>query len=324
MSQYETEQEGISRDGAIGTILFHALLLLMLFIGTMSIMPAEEKEMGGMLINFGTSDAGSGEVQPMTSEPVAAMEESETAESEPSSAAEEPAQKTPDTAIDNKVQTTKDENAPALPVKERKKKKDTEKKESKKKKEAEEAAKKKAKEKEEQKKKKAAAEAQKNKPKDEPKEKVQPKTEAPKKQEVDASALFKGNKNSKSKSQGSSNDSETDLGKVMGDVDIADNSGTQSSGLGKSGVGFSLGNRRLLDIPNITDSSQETGIVVITIKVDREGNVIDAQYTTAGSTTASAALKKKAIAAAKKAKFSSEVNANPVQTGSLTFNFKVR
>ena len=323
MSQYGTEQEGISRDGAIGTILFHALLLLMLFIGTMSIMPAEEKEMGGMLINFGTNDAGSGEVQPMTSEPLAAMEESELAESEPSSAAEEPAQKTPDTAIDNKVQTTKNEDAPALPVKERKKKKDTEKKESKKKKAAEEEAKKQAKEKAE-KKKSVKEKTQKDKPKDEPKEKIQPKTEATKKQEVDASALFKGNKNSKSKSQGNSSDSDTDLGKVMGDVDIADNSGSQSSGMSNSGVGFSLGSRRLLNIPNITDSSQETGTVVITIKVDREGNVIDAQYTTAGSTTASAALKKKAIAAAKKAKFSSEVNANPVQTGSLTFNFKVR
>jgi TonB family protein len=324
MSQYGTEQEGISRDGAIGTILFHALLLLMLFIGTLSIMPAEDKEMGGMLINFGTSDDGSGEVQPMTDEPLAAAEESEMAESQASSEAAEPAQKTPDTAIDNKVQTTKDENAPALPVKELKKKKDTEKKESKKKKAAEAEAKKKAKEKAEEKKKKAAAEAQKNKPKDEPKEKVQPKTEAVKKQEVDASALFKGKKNSQSKSQGNSNDSDGDLGKVMGDVDIADNSGIQSGGLGNSGVGFSLGNRRLLNIPNITDSSQETGIVVISIRVDREGNVIDAQYTTSGSTTGSAALKKKAIAAARKAKFSSEVNANPVQTGSLTFNFKVK
>jgi protein TonB len=65
-----------SRSGIIGTIIVHLLLLLLvIFFGMPYQDPPPENE-GAMLINFGTSDNGSGDEQP--SEPVSATSESVT------------------------------------------------------------------------------------------------------------------------------------------------------------------------------------------------------------------------------------------------------
>mgnify|MGYP003346591612 CR=1 FL=1 len=52
----------------------------------------------------------------------------------------------------------------------------------------------------------------------------------------------------------------------------------------------------------VNDNSQETGIVVITITVDKNGNVISANGPARGSTTTSANLLKKSKEAAEKMK----------------------
>ncbi|MCO6500392.1 MAG: energy transducer TonB [Vicingus serpentipes] len=60
----EIIQDKNSRSGLIGTILIHLLLLLLFLQFGMPYQDPPEENQGGMIINFGTSDDGSGEEQP--------------------------------------------------------------------------------------------------------------------------------------------------------------------------------------------------------------------------------------------------------------------
>lgn len=321
MSKYLNETEPkISRDGVIGTTIFHALLLLFfVFMGMTAAWTPPEEE--GVLINFGTADYGWGEVQPHTN-PEPAVAEAQPAEAEPEESTPppaEPAKQIPKPVVDNKVVTTDDPEAPALPEKERVKKADPKKTETKKptKKETKPTPKPKPKPK-------PTPKPKKDTPKKDDSKSTQTTPTPPKKEEpkIDENALFKGGKTS-STSQGNTPGKSGDMGSNMGDVDISTNKGNESHGPGKDGVGYSLSGRKLLGI-NVNDNSQEVGTVVVRIKVNRQGQVIDAQYMSAGSTTTSTALRSKAIAAAKKAKFNAEPNAQQIQQGTITFRFKVQ
>ncbi len=94
---------------------------------------------------------------------------------------------------------------------------------------------------------------------------------------------------------------------------------------GGSGYSFNLSGRTvLLAPPKIEDNSQQTARIVIEIGVNRNGTVISAtpvyKY---GATTAVGPLAEKAAAAAMKVKFSPNPDANEVQYGTITFNFKL-
>ncbi len=93
--------------------------------------------------------------------------------------------------------------------------------------------------------------------------------------------------------------------------------------VGTGNVGGGLSNRGVLSSPRITDNSQEQGTVVIKVCVDRNGKVISAEYTQNGSTTNSANLRKKAIANAKRWKFSKS-NAVDKQCGTIKYTFKLQ
>jgi hypothetical protein len=93
-----------------------------------------------------------------------------------------------------------------------------------------------------------------------------------------------------------------------------------STGSGR--VGGGLGNRSVLHEPKINDKSQKTGIVVISVCVDKTGKVIKADYTQKGSTTTDSELKEIARKAALQFKFTlSEIEE---QCGTITVDFKVR
>ncbi len=64
----EIIQDKNSRSGLIGTILVHLLLLLMFLSFGMTYQDPPEPNEGSMMINFGTSDEGSGEVESEESE----------------------------------------------------------------------------------------------------------------------------------------------------------------------------------------------------------------------------------------------------------------
>jgi protein TonB len=70
----EIIKEKNSRSGIIGTIIVHLVLLLLFMTFGMPYQDPPPENVGAMLINFGTSDTGSGDEQP--TEPVSAASES--------------------------------------------------------------------------------------------------------------------------------------------------------------------------------------------------------------------------------------------------------
>ncbi|HEY1038884.1 MAG TPA: energy transducer TonB [Bacteroidia bacterium] len=87
------------------------------------------------------------------------------------------------------------------------------------------------------------------------------------------------------------------------------------------GSGYSLAGRKALSLPKVNDSKEE-GIVVVTIKVNKEGKVIEAEPNGRGTNTSSAALKSKARQAALSAVFSPAPNGFDEQIGTITFKFE--
>ena len=91
---------------------------------------------------------------------------------------------------------------------------------------------------------------------------------------------------------------------------------------GSGRVGGGLGNRGVLHEPRISDASQKTGRVVISVCVDKNGKVIKADYTQKGSTTTDSELKEIAKKAALQFKFTdSDIEE---QCGTITVDFKIR
>lgn len=90
---------------------------------------------------------------------------------------------------------------------------------------------------------------------------------------------------------------------------------------GGKGTRWSLRGRKMLVKPSLVDDSQEEGIVVVEIKVDKAGNVVYANPGVRGSTTSSAVLFSKARQAALKAKFNPSPEGVEEQKGTISFNF---
>ncbi len=98
-----------------------------------------------------------------------------------------------------------------------------------------------------------------------------------------------------------------------------------TGGTGNSGNSFSLSGRSLSSaLPVPSYDVNEEGRVVVQIDVNRQGVVTSAKATLTGSTTRNTTL----IAAAEKAARQARFNANPdapfTQTGTITYNFKMR
>lgn len=87
------------------------------------------------------------------------------------------------------------------------------------------------------------------------------------------------------------------------------------------GISFNLEGRikQFLSMPEKVKN--HSGIVVVEIKVDREGNVVDAISGVKGSTTLDAGLLKAAKEAADKTKFERKPEAPEFQKGFITYNF---
>jgi TonB family protein len=152
---------------------------------------------------------------------------------------------------------------------------------------------------------------------------------------VDPRALYQG-KNTKSTSQGTSASGTGDQGDKNGDP-FSKYTGKNGNGTGPgegdgtgpgkgsgNGISFDLSGRRMVRQPIIDDKSQETGKVVVSITVDKSGNVTEARPGARGSTTTSAYLFEKAKEAAMKAKFSPNSDGADIQKGTMTFVFLVQ
>ena len=87
---------------------------------------------------------------------------------------------------------------------------------------------------------------------------------------------------------------------------------------------YSLKGRIMLNKPSIIDSSLETGVITIRIKVDRNGKVISAAGPAQGSTTTSSHLVMLSRKAAMECLFDASPNFPEEQFGTLTFTFKIK
>jgi outer membrane biosynthesis protein TonB len=260
--EYISDKE--KRSGLIGTILFHTILLLIfLFFGLTYPVPRPEQ---GILVNFGTSDQGMGDVQPDVSG------DNNTPQEEMVATPTDPTQAS---ASEQEILTQ--ENLETIEVKEQKKKTKTEK---------------------------------------------EPVKEVEKEEQKISDELSKTLEALKKKNQqGGGSEGTTDKAGDQGKID-GSKDGTAYEG-GGSGKGFSyqLSGRKMTSAPRIDDNSQEEGKVVVTIKVDRNGKVIEARPGARGTTTTSALLFRKAKESAEKTEFSANPNAPEIQTGEITFIF---
>jgi outer membrane biosynthesis protein TonB len=97
--------------------------------------------------------------------------------------------------------------------------------------------------------------------------------------------------------------------------------GTGIDGLDKDGIKINLVGRRVSKKPSISVNSNDVGIVVVNITVDRAGNVIKAEPGARGTTTLNLDKLQKAKKAALDTKFSAKADGPEEQYGTMTVSF---
>ncbi len=288
-----------SAQGFIGTFLVHTIAIaLLLLINLSASLPELENE--GLLINFGNSQDGFGSSEPMINY------ENAVVISLPS---ETKIQK----AEDKKILTQDFEDAPAIEVKKKTKDKEIKKKvtpineETKVKKEV--TVKKEIQD---------TKVTETSKPIEEIKQPV-----------VNKKALFPGKATDAGTSGEGITGKEGNQGSLEGSPDSDNRTGGATGGNGTGegegkgkGISFNLGGRKSLSLPKPDYLKQKQGIVVVTVTVDKQGNVTKAIPGAKGTTTLDEDLQKAAVKAALTAKFDVSPNAPAFQTGTITYVFK--
>ncbi len=135
------------------------------------------------------------------------------------------------------------------------------------------------------------------------------------KKQVNKSALYSANNGSTS----------TSIGEKSGKGTMGSTQGSQFSDNHTITDGFSLDGRNIVGtLPRPRYTSNNEGRVVVNIQVNKEGKVTAATYRASGSTTSDSRLVSEAIAAARKARFNRDAGAKFIQTGTITYIYKVR
>ncbi|MEC8883853.1 MAG: energy transducer TonB [Bacteroidota bacterium] len=259
------------------SIIYVLFLILLFFAGLTYLDPPPES---GIAINFGTSDVGSGTIQPQAA-----------VESAPRNTTPEPPQVEKSTEVKEEVVTQETEEAPVI--------KEEPKKEIKK-----------------------PVEQQPKKTETKPVEAKKPDPK-PDKSTTDAlSSILNGPKSSGTERGGEGNDNQAgDKGDPNGDPNASSYYG---NGKGLDGDGnYQLGGRKALSKPQRVQDCNEAGIVVVSIEVDRNGNVIKATPGVRGTTNNSRCLLDPAKAAALATKFNPDTDAPSRQIGKIVYKFSL-
>ncbi len=282
------------KKGIIGTSILHIVLLILLIVVAFAPpKPPETEE--GIMVNFGTDETGLGMIEP--SPPPVQQE-----------ASVPPPKAAPKVQNDEPLLTQNNEEAPEV------KKLDPE--VEKKRLEKVEADRKQKEQLESERKKKLAEEAER---------KI---IEAEQKRQAD---IMNNTRDAlaNSKNAGTTSTSEGEAGGKgnqgvqTGSVD-SKNRG-EGSGLGNQGnISYDLGGRRSLSLPIPDYIYQEQGKVVVEVRVDKSGKVIQAIPGIKGSTILDDYLLKVAKEAALKARFEAKSDAPAVQKGTITYNFMLK
>ncbi len=295
MSILNTEHK--RKSATITTVLMILLLILMFLFGMRYLDPPEES---GIAVNFGTTATGSGNVQPKEAiKPDTAPTQPEEEVEEPQeteAVTEEQPETTTETATEEVVTQDSEESIAIKKAEEAKRKAD----------EAEKAAK---------------AEADRiAKEKREAEEKLE-REKAEKRAKLDA--MMDGVKNSDGKADGGDGDDKDkgDKGNPKGDPYAASYYGQPGSGTGGQG-GSGLNGRSRTHKPDVQSECQAEGKVVISIKVNNQGKVVEAKRGS-GTTAIDQCLIDTAIKAAYKFKWNADSNAPSRQSGVIEFVFKL-
>lgn len=136
---------------------------------------------------------------------------------------------------------------------------------------------------------------------------------------VDPRALYKGpsGTSATSGSQGVTG-SAGDQGKPDGTANANNYEGAGGTG---DGISYSLSGRQAKHLPKPAYSSEEQGRIVVTIWVNRSGDVVRAEPGARGTTIADLTLRNQTRDAALRAKFSPSPDAPELQTGTITYVF---
>ena len=133
-------------------------------------------------------------------------------------------------------------------------------------------------------------------------------------------SLYTGKKENLSKSEGR-NSEKGDQGSQDGDPNTNIHT---VSGVGSNGITFNLGGRTISELKKPIYKSQSQGTVVVTIRVNRYGKVINAIPGAKGSTTTNSYLYRQAKEAALKTTFDPKTNAPEIQIGTIIYNFRLQ
>lgn len=279
MKYFKTKHE--KNSAKITALIAIILLLLMFVVGPPYMDPPEEY---GVAVNFGTTNFGSGNVQPkkpIKSEPkeINNPPQSDVSQSEPTKASEVKEEVlTADNAEEIAIKKQKEAEAKAKAIADAKAKA-----------EAERIAKEKREQEE-------------------------------KKKKLDA--LIGGVSKSEGADTGSegNDDKAGDKGQLDGNPYAPSYFG--GSGPGKGGVGYGLGGRGKISNKVYKQECNEEGLVVVEIRVDRNGRVIKATPGIRG-TTGTNCLFEAAKKTALSFKFSADKNAPATQVGFVSINFSL-
>lgn len=298
------QNKGDKIRGIVGTIIYHALILLILiFFGLSTPLPLPGEE--GVEVNLGNSEMGSGVVQqPIPEEvPAAPEKQEEKVEEVPEEKVVEQAPEKPveqKEVIEEEVIQQEVEEAPVIKKPEEKKEEEV----------VEEKPVEKVVEKEPEPV--VNPNALYKKP-----DKVEKKVEEPPKPVVNPNALYKKSSDSQGTSQGITKGA-GDQGKVHGTPESVNYDGLGGEG---EGISYSLGGRGAKVLPKPTYNSPEQGRVVVSIWVNRQGVVVRAVDGAKGTNISDLNLRRMAREAAMRAKFSEDPSAAELQKGTITYNF---
>ncbi len=289
------------RKAAIGTIIVHVIILLgLLFVALRTPLPLPGEE--GVEVNLGYDDRGFGQIQEDTPPPQADPTPTKTVEATPPPVPE------PEIA-EEEIISQDFEEAPVI--------------EEKKEEIPEEVVEEPAKEPE---KKPMPEEKIEPEPKEIPRDTIAVVAEneveetvveepAP---TVNTRALYKGSSNTDTGSSQGITDGPGDQGKPHGDKESDKYDGRGGQGNGPS---FFLGGRGSVHLETPSTKVTEQGAVVVSIWVDREGNVKKAQVNPKGTTILDATLRQIAVDAAFNSTFTKDQQAAELQRGTITYNF---
>ncbi len=312
------------RKSAVLTSLIGVVILVLIFMfGLTYFDPPKEY---GIAVNFGTTDFGSGNVQPKEAlkpaqqEPEVAEEAVEEEVVEEEVVEQEQVEEASAPVEDSAEDVITQNNEEAIAIKKRedaKRKKDEAKKreDDRLKKEADDKARREA----EIERKKIEAE-QKRVAEEKRKIEKDKREKAAKRKKLDA--MMGGISDGDGKATGGEGDDDKpgDKGKITGDPNA---SGYYGPGGGGSGGNYRLGNRKALSKPKPTYDCNEEGKVYVKISVDNSGRVFAATAGVKGTTNSANCLLTKAKAAALKTKFSPDSKAPSKQNGIIIYNFSL-